>query len=217
MRDVYDFAKYFIKNGADSKPDTYDGNMKLQKLLVMAYVICLALYNEKLFYDDILAFENGCVVEKVRLRYRNDYTSFKRDSDSFQPNFTEREYYVLNLTNRMFGDMSAKELSRLNHTFLFWKESYKNGQDATGYHDKEKSVVDFSSYECDLQTMREIVEAYNASSVSNDSMEVINGVKFFYSNMILTDDIINKLARFADTAEDSSYSVYADNGELVIY
>lgn len=25
MRDVYDFAKFFIKNGADSKPNTYDG------------------------------------------------------------------------------------------------------------------------------------------------------------------------------------------------
>ena len=36
MRDVYDFAKYFIKNGADSKPNTYDGNMKLQKLLVLS-------------------------------------------------------------------------------------------------------------------------------------------------------------------------------------
>ena len=33
MRDVYDFAKFFIKNGADSSPNTYDGNMKLQKLL----------------------------------------------------------------------------------------------------------------------------------------------------------------------------------------
>ena len=33
MRDVYDFARFFIKNGADSKPNTYDGNMKLQKLL----------------------------------------------------------------------------------------------------------------------------------------------------------------------------------------
>ena len=28
MRDVYDFAKFFIKNGADSSPNTYDGNMK---------------------------------------------------------------------------------------------------------------------------------------------------------------------------------------------
>lgn len=29
MRDVYDFAKYFIKNGADFAQNTYDGNMKL--------------------------------------------------------------------------------------------------------------------------------------------------------------------------------------------
>lgn len=30
MRDVYDFAKFFIKSGADFTPNTYDGNMKLQ-------------------------------------------------------------------------------------------------------------------------------------------------------------------------------------------
>ena len=83
MRDVYDFAKYFIKNGADSLPNTYDGNMKLQKLLVFADMINVAEYGELLFDDEVLAFKNGCVVEKVRLRYKADYIGFKRDSDNF--------------------------------------------------------------------------------------------------------------------------------------
>ena len=46
MRDVFDFAKFFIKNGADSMPNTYDGNMKLQKLLVFADLINIAEYGE---------------------------------------------------------------------------------------------------------------------------------------------------------------------------
>lgn len=70
MRDVYDFAKFFIKNGADSSPNTYDGNMKLQKLLVFADLANIAEYGEPLFGDQVLAFKNGCVVEKVRLRYK---------------------------------------------------------------------------------------------------------------------------------------------------
>lgn len=35
MRDVYDIAKFFIKNGTDSSPNTYGGNLKLQKPLVL--------------------------------------------------------------------------------------------------------------------------------------------------------------------------------------
>lgn len=96
MRDVYDFAKYFIKNGADSHPSTYDGNMKLQKLLTFANAISIAEHGKPLFNDKILAFTNGCVVEKVRLRYRNEYNSFKRESDLFQPDFSEQEYNVFN-------------------------------------------------------------------------------------------------------------------------
>lgn len=42
MRDVYDVAKYFIKNDADSFPNTYEGNMKLQSLFVFANMIDVA-------------------------------------------------------------------------------------------------------------------------------------------------------------------------------
>lgn len=64
MRDVYDFAKFFIKSGADSTPNTYDGNMKLQKMLVLSDMAHLARCRQPLFGDNILAFENGLVVEK---------------------------------------------------------------------------------------------------------------------------------------------------------
>lgn len=42
MRDVYDAAKYFIKNDADSFSNTYEGNMKLQSLLVFANMVNVA-------------------------------------------------------------------------------------------------------------------------------------------------------------------------------
>ena len=59
MKDVYDYAKYFIKNGADTMPNTYDGNMKLQKLLVLADLANIAEYGEPLFSEQVLAFKNG--------------------------------------------------------------------------------------------------------------------------------------------------------------
>ena len=217
MRDVYDFAKYFIKNGADSMPNTYDGNMKLQKLLVLADLVNIAEYGEPLFGDQVLAFKNGCVVEKVRLRYKNDYVAFRRDSEAYQPDFSEKEYEVLNLVMEIFGCASAKELSDINHTFDFWKLAFDNGTSSTGYHDKEMSVVDMLSQRSDIEKMREIISAYRETANNVMASEIINGVTFYYDGFALTDDMIDQLENFSLSAEDDTYSVYLDNGKLVIY
>ena len=217
MRDVYDFAKFFIKNGADSRPNTYDGNMKLQKLLVLADFANIAEYGEPLFNDPVLAFTNGCVIEKVRLRYENDYAGFKRDSEFYQPDFSEKEYEVLNLVMEIFGCASAKELSDINHTFDFWKLAFENGTSNTGYHNKEMSVVDMMSQHSDLEKMREIISAYRETSSDVTSSETINGVTFYFDGFSLTDDMIDRLESFSLSADDDTYSVYLDNGRLVIY
>ena len=217
MRDVYDFAKYFIKNGADSMPNTFDGNMKLQKLLVLADMINIAEYGERLFDDEVLAFQNGCVVEKVRLRYKNDYFGFKKDSDVFQPDFSESEYNVLNLVLNIFGKATARELSNINHTFQSWHEAYDKATDSTGFHDKTLSVVDLFSQPKDIERMREIIDAYRESSKDTVAREIINGVTFYYDGFNLTDGMIDQLEAFSLSADDDAYSVYLDDGRLVIY
>ena len=217
MRDVYDFAKFFMKNGADSKPNTYDGNMKLQKLLVLADLASIAEYGEPLFNDQVLAFKNGCVVEKIRLRYKNDYPAFKHDSDLYQPNFSEREYAVLRLVMEIFGRASAKELSDINHTFDFWKLAFDSGTTSTGYHSKQMSVVDMMSQHADIKKMREILSAYKDTANDTAASETINGVTFYFDGFALTDDMIDQLESFSLSADDDTYSVYLDNGKLVIY
>lgn len=216
MRDVYDFAKFFIKNGADSIPNTYDGNMKLQKLLVFANFVNLVQFDELLFGDEILAFTNGCVIEKIRLRYKNDYYGLKRDSDNFEPDFTENEYKVLKTVLDIFGNATARELSEINHTFSFWNDAYKKGTSASGYHDKVKSVVNFNEQPSDIERMREVLAAHQQSVNDITASEVINGVTYYYDGFTLTDDIINQLEGFSLTADDDVYSVYLDEGKLVI-
>ncbi len=217
MRDVYDFAKFFIKNGADSRPNTYDGNMKLQKLLVLADLVNIAEYGEPLFDDQVLAFKNGCVVEKVRLRYKNDYAAFRRDSELYQPDLSEREYEVLKLVMEIFGDASPKELSDINHTFKFWKLAFENGTGSNGYHNKDMSVVDMMSQQSDVEKMREIISAYRETANDITASETINGVTFYFDGFALTDDMIDRLESFSLSADDDTYSVYLDNGRLVIY
>lgn len=217
MRDVYDFAKFFIKNGADSMPNTYDGNMKLQKLLILADLANIAEYGEPLFDEQVLTFKNGCVVEKIRLRYKNDYIGFKRDSEAFQPDFSENEYAILNLVMEIFGNASAKELSEINHTFEFWKVAFDNGTDKNGYHDKARSVVNMMSQVKDINRMREIICAYREVSNNVTASEIINGITFYYDGFLLTDEMIEQLESFSLLADDDVYSLYVDNGRLVIY
>lgn len=217
MKDVYDFAKFFIKNGADSIPNTYDGNMKLQKLLILADLANIAEYGEPLFSEQVLAFKNGCVVEKVRLRYKNDYYGFKRDSELFQPDFSESEYAVLKLVMEIFGKASARELSEINHTFNFWQVAFENGTSTNGYHDKAQSIVDMMSQTEDINRMREIISAYREVSDNVTACETINGVTFYYDGFSLTDEMIEQLESFSLSAEEDVYSVYVDNGRLVIY
>ncbi len=217
MRDVYEYAKYFIKNGADTTPNTYDGNMKLQKLLMLADLANIAEHGVPLFNEPVLAFRNGCVVEKVRLRYKNDYDSFKRDSDSFDSDFSEQEYEILNLIINVFGKVSARELSKINHTLESWKVAYAAGLRADSFHDKKRSVVDMMSQADDIARMRDVIRAYRQSSRDTMAHEVINGVTFYYEGFKMSDEVIEQLEGFSLDAEDDSYSVYMDNGELVIY
>lgn len=217
MRDVIDFAKYFIKNGADSVPNTYDGNMKLQKLLAFANMINIAEYGVPLYGDNVLAFKDGFVVEKIRLRYQNDYANLKADSDRFEPDFTSEEYSVLIMTLGLFGDVPARQLSDLSHTFQSWQLTYPYGMSSDGYHSKKKSIVDFNSYPEDIQRIKKAVDAFKRSQESAKKTEVINGITFYYDDMTLTPEIFDELEMFSRVCDDDAYTVYMDEERLVIY
>lgn len=195
MRDVYDVAKYFINNDADSFPNTCEGNMKLQSLLVFANMINVAEYGELLF-DDVLALKDDCVVEKVSLCY---------ESDKFEQDFSDREYTVLIMVMSIFKSASVKELSELIRTFNFWKE--------TNCPYKSKLIL----HDEDIDRMKEIVHAYQESSNDVMTREIINGISFYYNGFQLTDEIIEELTSFTLNADDDSYIVYLDDGSLVVY
>ncbi|EOS7993968.1 SocA family protein, partial [Enterococcus hirae] len=132
MRNVKEYAKFFLQKGLIDTPNTFDGNMKLQKLLFFANLINYSKHEDLLFKEDMLAFENGTVIEEVRQKYKNDYYSFMEEAKQFQANFSEKEYEVLNDTIKIFGRLSAKDLSNLNHEFDFWNIRFENSTLSTG-------------------------------------------------------------------------------------
>jgi uncharacterized phage-associated protein len=219
MRDVYEYAKYLIKNKLDTNPNTYDGNMKLQKLLFFANMISLAMKDKLLFEEPICAFKNGCVIEKVRIRYKSDYQSFYNDSLRFNPDFSSEEYDILSDTIGIFGNLSARELSEINHSYDFWNKSYSNSIGSNGYRCKEDSIVELDEMRSEVRKIRLILDAYNRNKKIDQSSETINGIVFYYDpkDVEITEEILDELYDFSLSADDDSYTLYIDSDELVIY
>ena len=218
MSDVFDYAKFFMKHDPDTNRNTFDGNMKLQKLLVLADLVSLAERDIPLFEDEILAFEHGCVIEKVRLRHANDFAGFIADSREFNPDFTQEEYNVLNLTVALFGGLSARDLSDINHAFSFWLTSYNNSIQPDGFKNKNKAVVSIDAMRGELDRIRDAIAAFRETESENQFKETINGVDFYYTpnDPVLTEEILTQLYNFSRFADEKAYSVYLDNGSLVI-
>jgi|LSQX01.1.fsa_nt_gb uncharacterized phage-associated protein len=219
MRDVYEYAKYFIKNKLDTNPNTYDGNMKLQKLLFFANMISLASNDKPLFEEPICAFKNGCVVEKIRQRYKSDYNSFYNDSLNFNPDFSSEEYDILSDTKAIFGKLSAKELSEISHSYDFWNRSYRKSLNQYGFKCKEDSIIGINDMKAEIPKMKLILDAYHKNKMVDQNSETINGVEFYYDSkeVEITEELLDELYDFSLSADEDSYTLYIDNGELVIY
>ena len=79
------------------------------------------------------------------------------------------------------------------------------------------SIVDMMSKKDDIEKMQEIIAAYRETANDITASETINGVTFYFDGFALTDDMIEQLESFSLSADDDTYSVYLDNGRLVIY
>jgi len=218
MSSAIDVAKIFIKRGLDTNRNTYDGNMKLQKLLFFANFISLAENGKPLFPEPIRSFKNGCVVEEVRLRYKNDFNNFYIDSEKCEPEFSQEEYNVLNLTTDIFGDISARELSELNHSFSFWEKAIARSIQVDGFKDKDLAIVSQEEMSKEASKLKEIISRFKANKSDRSLREIVNGISFYYSSEIeMTDDILEQLESFSNEADDNAYSLYFENGNLVIF
>lgn len=220
MNQAIDFAKYIMKQNRDAQQDTFDGNKKLQKLLFFATLVSYATNKKPLFDDKFHAYDHGCVVEPVRLRYKNDFQGMLEDSKNYNPVFTQEEYETLNTTLNIFGELSAKELSELNHKFSCWK-TYQNSDLKARWRYKKDVIIPDKDIKADSELMKPLLEAFEQDKSSNVSaMDVINGISFYYNptEVIMNEDLITKLSEFAFLErEDNAYTIYYDEGELVIY
>ncbi len=220
MNNAKCIVKWFNDNGLLLE-NSFNGNLRVNKLLVFAQLISLAKYDKLLYKEEMYAFKHGLVVEEIRQSYKNNYVSFKNSLMDLECNFTDEELDVLNTTNHIFGKLNANILSDLTHEFQFWKNNY-NRSNINGYKDKELAKVNLFSlskeYTDDFNKLQLLIKTsedqYNDDMVSLE----IKGTTFYYNpkETALDESLIKELEQFP--AEDNSYSFYLDiNQGLVIY
>jgi uncharacterized phage-associated protein len=164
--DVFDFSKWFLDNNLDTPRNTFKGNMKLQKLLFFAQLISLAKNDRLLFDETFHAFENGMVMEDVRLKYRNNLLEFL--SYDRKP-LSKEEIEILELTKNIYGSEDADILSNMSHQFNYWNKYFKQSNDENNYKVKEKSIVPNEELKKELANIKDVLDAYEMLKNNNSN------------------------------------------------
>ncbi|MEK8128981.1 type II toxin-antitoxin system antitoxin SocA domain-containing protein [Paenibacillus filicis] len=212
-----DAAKWFLQNNLDVPRNTFDGNMKLQKMLYFSQLIHLAKNGEPLFGENILAFKNGSVVEEVRQAYQYQHYELLAAARQQSVDYTPEQLETFRIAENIYGQLSAKKLSEINHMHQSWISAFENSQEGRFYN-KEKSIMPLEGLLVNEVPMtKEMLNTYSNYTFS-DKYEVVNGIKFYYNpeEIALTADVMALLESF--NGPDSAYSVYRDEtAGIVIY
>lgn len=207
-------ALYFIKRGLDFPRDTFDGNMKLQKLLFFADMISLAETGNLLFADPVSAYKHGPVVESVREGYKYNHDAFVSDADTFDPaTLSESDRHILDMAAEIYGPLSASALSNLTHEMPCWISAHDQ------YAESGNSVISPDDMIADIDHIRDLVSVTRELMDHPDSKEVINGISFYYDpeEVDMTDDLRDELVEYSKHADDTAFTITYCGDDMVIY
>ena len=125
-----DIAKWFLYYNnrvimLDSDAD-YISNLKLQKLLYYAQGTFLAIKDEPLFDDELLAWEHGPVVYSVYQEYKKYHSNGIPFDEEYVNNIGKKDEELLKEVYKVFGKYSAWGLREMTHKETPWLETEKN-------------------------------------------------------------------------------------------
>ncbi len=131
MHTAKDVAKWFLAHNRLVMTDEgaeLISNLKLQKLLYYAQGCFLAIKDEPLFKDDIVAWMHGPVIESVYHEYKqNGASGIEFDEDFDFTQFCDEENDLLNEVYDVFGQYSAWKLRNMTHEEMPWQTTEPNG------------------------------------------------------------------------------------------
>ncbi|MBI2919196.1 MAG: DUF4065 domain-containing protein [Chloroflexi bacterium] len=118
-----DVARYFLVI-QDSESGERITNLKLQKLCYYAQGFSLAIFNERLFPEEIQAWKHGPVVEVLWREYnRYGYQPIPIPNDIDPDLYSEDVKDLLDEVYEVYGQFSAWKLRDMTHQEPPWKEA----------------------------------------------------------------------------------------------
>lgn len=123
MLSAKDIAEYFL---CKSEPEVGDfiSNLKLQKLVYYAQGFHLAMYGERLFQEDLVAWEHGPVVERLYHHYKDYRANFIPPPVEFDiSKFSKLQIDLLDDVYKVYGQFSAWKLRNMTHSERPWLET----------------------------------------------------------------------------------------------
>lgn len=219
MRDVGDFARYFIGRGVCTAGGGEDGCLRLQRMLIFANLIHLARHDCPLFDEPLTQSGGRFAIEKLRRLYESHSYPLKIESGAPLPVFCQREYETMDDTIKLFGSLSEAELEKLDETFGFMTAGCVHTSQISG--PDKPAAVGRPVLKREALRMSQILAALKKTEEECGYLKCIRlcGVNFFYDPKELEPDgaLCCILEDFARSADDTAYIVYMDDGKLVIY
>lgn len=125
MSSAKDVARYFLAQ-SDKAEGELISNLKLQKLLYYAQGVHLAIHDQPLFPEAIVAWDHGPVVECVYHEYKKHRDgAIPRPTDVDFGVYTPEERETLDEVYQVFGQFSAWKLRNMTHDEPPWKDAYR--------------------------------------------------------------------------------------------
>lgn len=126
MRTAKEVADYFLCK-AEPEVGDFISNLKLQKLVYYAQGFHLAIYDEPLFSDAIVAWEHGPVVESLYRFYKGYGALGIPVPEHFDAQvFSVEQINLLDDVYKVYGQFSAWKLRNMTHSERPWIETGSN-------------------------------------------------------------------------------------------
>ena len=121
MANARDITDYFLSKTIDE--DSKITNLKLQKLLYYAQGFYLALFDKKLFDEEIEAWQYGPVCVSIYHNFKgygSNVIPYKEDKKEFSKIFSSEQIEFLDEIYDVFGQFSAWKLRDMTHEEPTW-------------------------------------------------------------------------------------------------
>lgn len=134
-------VRHSSKMQTDEAIDENLTQMKLHKLMYYAQGVYLAVFSQRLFDEELLAWQHGPVVRSIYTKYQGQ-RELSADIDNKQlanyQTITEDENskMILEVVYEQYGDYSAKQLRDMTHEETPWKEAWSKGLGTSAISDE---------------------------------------------------------------------------------